>query len=121
MSDLSDALASALGAVSSFKGDTIGYRTSNSGSFTTLTGFVFHKDRVPVANFDDQGRAEVVAMTAYLKGPLTPAMVKGYQIQIGGSSSDIWSVDSVMVDGQQICLCRRQQVQSLGPNRGATR
>jgi hypothetical protein len=114
-------MATALSAISSLDGITLGYRTTTSGAFTTLTGFVFHKDRVPQMQFDDRGEVEVQGHTGTLKGPTTPAMVKGYQIQVGASATDIWSVESVMVKGQQICLCHRGVVLALGPDRGGTR
>jgi hypothetical protein len=114
-------MASALSAISSFDGITLGYRTGTSGAFTTLTGFVVHKDRVPQAQFDERGHAEVQSYTATLKGPTTPALAKGYQVQVDSSASDIWTVESVAVKGQQICLLRRTPVITLGPDRGETR
>jgi hypothetical protein len=114
-------MATALSAISSLDGITLGYRTGTSGAFTTLTGFVFHKDRIPQAQFDDRGEAEALAHTGYLKGPLSPAMVAGYHVQVGGSATDIWVIDSVMVKGQQIALCRRVVTTTLGPDRGSTR
>ncbi len=123
MTNLSSAMADALGEISSFDGITLGYRTSSSGSYTTLTAgsWVFHKDRVPQAQYDERGQLAETIHTATLKGPLSPALVKGYYIQVGGSASDEWIVENVMTKGQQIALCRRISVGDLGPDRGKTR
>jgi hypothetical protein len=123
MSALSDAMATALSAISSLDGITLGYRVASSGSYTTLTAgqFVFHKDRIPQAQYDERGALSQTIETATLKGPLTPALARGYYIQVGASSADEWIIESVMVKGQQIALCRRCDVHDLGPDRGKTR
>ncbi len=114
-------MASALSAISSFDGVTLGYRTGTSGAFTTLTGFVLHKDRLPQSQFDDRGELESTLQTATLKGPLSPSLVKGYQIQVDSSATDIWSVENVMVKGQQIALLHRRPIHTLAPDRGQNR
>jgi len=121
VTDLSSAMADALAAISAFDGLTLGYRTATSGSFTTLTGWVFHKDRVPTETYDSAGHASASMQTATLKGPLSPAMARGYQVQVDSSSTDIWAVESVMTKGQQICLLRRMPVDTLAPDRGQVR
>ena len=121
MSNLSDAMASALSQISTFDGLTLGYRTGTSGAFTTLTGFVMHKDRLPSTQFDDRRDVEMTLQTATLKGPLSPALAKGYQVQVDSSASDIWSVENVMVKGQQIALLQRRPVHTLAPDRGQNR
>jgi len=121
VSGLSDALASALSTLSSFESVTLGYRASGSGAFTTLTGFVHHKDRIPQAQYDERGEASIQSHTMIVKGPTTPVMVRGYQIQVGGSASDIWTVESVTIQSQQVILCRRTPILTLGPDRGEVR
>ncbi len=121
MSNMSDALASALSVISTFEGVTLGYRTGVSGSFTALTGWAIHKDRVPQSQYDERTGGDIQIHSMMVKGPLSPAMVKGYQIQVGGSATDIWAVESVTTHAQQICLCRRAPVATLGPDRGGTR
>ncbi len=121
MSGLSDALAAALSTISSFEAITLGYRTSGSGAFTTLTGWVAHKDRIPQAQYDERGEAAVQSHTMTIKGPTTPVLVRGYQVQVGASATDIWSVESVTIQSQQVALCRRTPVLTLGPDRGEVR
>lgn len=121
MTNLSDAMASALSTISSFDGITLEYRAGESGGWTTLTGFVVHKDRVPQLQYDERGGVEVQGHTGYIKGPTTPALAQGYQVRVGSANTDIWSVQSVMVKGQQIALLRRNPVKTLTPDRGATR
>ncbi len=119
MSDLSDALATALSAVSGFKSETLTYRTTHTGSPTTLTGFVLHRDRVPQPSFLTERDTEAEVKEATLKGPLTPAMAIGYEIIDG--NSEAWAVESHMADSQQICRCKRVRTIALAPDRGQTR
>ncbi len=119
MTDMADALATALAAINTFKGETLTYRTTHAGSPAALTGFVLHRDRVAQPSFitDRQAEAEVKEATA--KGPLTPALAIGYEILDG--NSEAWVVESVMKDQQQIARCKRVRTIALAPDRGQTR
>lgn len=120
MTTISDAIAAALTSLATAKGESLGYRTGTSGSFTTLTGWVLHRDNFPQAAFDEKQSAERYEQTGTLTGPSgSPAMVAGYQVQDGNSAA--WVVESVMVDQQQVCLLRRIVTRQLGPDRGSAR
>jgi hypothetical protein len=119
VTDLSDALTTALAAVSTFKGETLTYRTTHTGSTSALTGFVLHRDRVPQPSFLSERQAEAEVKEATCKGPLTPALAIGYEIVDG--NSEAWLVESVMKDSQQICRVKRVRTISLAPDRGQTR
>lgn len=117
---VSDALAQALSAVSSYKGETLQYRTTHAGTLTALpTGFVLHRDRVPAPIFVGDRQAEAQTAEGYLKGPLSPAMVVGYEIVDGNGNG--WAIYSVAVDNQQICRVRSTTTLALAPDRGHTR
>lgn len=119
MSDLSDALTTALAAVSSLKGETLQYRTTHAGSLTSLTGFVLHRDRTPQPIYATDRQATVSVETGWLKGPLTPAMAIGYEVVDGNGLA--WAIESVVKNQQQICAVKASTTQSLGPDRGQTR
>ena len=119
MSDLSDAMTSALSAISTLKGESLAYRTTHSGGTSALTGFVLHRDRVPQPSFIADRQAEAEVKEATLKGPLTPAMAIGYEVVDG--NSEAWVVESVMKDSQQICRMKRVRTIALAPDRGQTR
>ena len=119
MSDLSDALATALDAVADLQGESLTYRTTHAGSTSALTGFVLHRERVPNLLFQGDRQAEVEDKTGTLKGPLTPAMAIGYEVI--DANSEAWAIESVMKDQQQICRVRRVRTAVLGPDRGHTR
>ncbi len=119
MTDMADALATALSAIGTFKGESLTYRTTHAGQTSALTGFVLHRDRVPQPSFLAERSAEAEVKEATLKGPLTPAMSIGYEII--DANSEAWVVESVMKDSQQICRCKRDRTISLGPDRGHTK
>ena len=119
MSDISDAMEDALSALASAKGETLGYRTSTSGGFTTLTGWALHRNDFAQAAYDEKQGGERYEQTATLSGPTTTAMAVGYQIQDGNSA--VWVIESVMSDRHQVCLCRRIVTRQLGPDRGSAR
>jgi hypothetical protein len=119
MTNLSDALATALSAISTFKGETLTYRTTHTGGTSALTGFVLHRDRVPQPSFLSERQAEAEVKEATLKGPLTPAMAIGYEVVDG--NSEAWVVESVMKDSQQICRAKRVRTTVLAPDRGQNR
>jgi hypothetical protein len=120
VSSISDAMEDALSTMATAKGETLGYRTGTSGAFTTLTGWVLHRESFPQAQFDERSGGERYEQTANLSGPLaTPTMVVGYQVQDGNSA--VWAVESVMADQHQVCLVRRIVSRQLGPDRGSAR
>lgn len=117
MTGLNDAMVSALSAISSFRGESLAYRTSSSGgSFTALTGFVLDREDRQPFGYDEQHRAEYSEQTATLSGPLTPALAVGYQLQDGNSA--VWAIETAELDGQQICRLRRITSKNGGPDRG---
>lgn len=117
MSDMSTALAGALSALATVKGESVGYRTGTSGAFTTLTGFVLIMQRVPEPSYSADDMQEQQVFSAVLKGPVSPAMVVGYQIQ-DSVTSFVWSVRSVKIDVQQVCALERTDVTKFTPDRG---
>lgn len=119
MTNMSDALAAAISAIATFKGESLTYRTTHAGSTAALTGFVLHRDRVVQPSFLTDRRAEVEAKEATCKGPLTPALAIGYEII--DANSEAWVVESVMKDQQQIARCKRVRTIALAPDRGQTR
>ncbi len=119
MSNMSDALTTALSQIGTFKGESLTYRTTHAGQTAALTGFVLHRDRVPQPSFLSDRQAEAEVKEATLKGPLTPAMAIGYEVVDG--NSEAWVVESVMKDQQQICRCKRSRTIALAPDRGQTR
>ncbi len=119
MTDMADALATALSAIGTFKGESLTYRTTHAGQTSALTGFVLHRDRVPQPSFLSERQAEAEVKEATLKGGLTPAMVVGYEVIDG--NSEAWVVESVMKDSQQICRMKRSRTIALNPDRGHTR
>jgi len=120
MSVFSIALAAAHAALATAKGESIGYRVGTSGAFTTLAGFILIQDRVPAFSQDGDHHDEVQVRSGTLKGPVTPAMVKGYQIQ-DTITGYVWSVQAVKIDSQQVCLLELTQVGTLGPDRKGAR
>lgn len=117
MSDMSTALTAGLAALATAKGESVGYRTSTSGAFTTLTGFVLIQQRVPEPTFSDRDEQEQQVFNAILKGPTTPALAVGYQIQ-DSVTSYVWSVRSIKNDVQQVCMLERTEATNFTPNRG---
>ncbi len=116
---MSDALATALSAINTFKGESLTYRTTHAGSTAALTGFVLHRDRVPQPSFMTERSTEAEVKEATCKGPLTPALAIGYEIIDG--NSEAWAVESIMKDQQQIARCKRVRTIALAPDRGQTR
>ncbi len=119
MTNMSDALTTALAAINTFKGETLTYRTTHAGSTSALTGFVLHRDRVAQPSLLSDRHAEAEVKEGTLKGPLTPAMVIGYEVVDG--NSEAWAIESVMKDSQQICRVKRSRTTALAPDRGQTR
>lgn len=119
MSALSDAMTSALAAVADFKGETLQYRTTHAGSLTTLVGFVLGRDRIPQPSWTTEAGGVVSNESGWLKGPLTPAMVIGYEVVDGDGLA--WSIYSVMKNQQQVCLIRGMTTRTLEPDRGEAR
>lgn len=119
MSDMTDAMTTALAAINTFKGESLTYRTTHAGSTSALTGFVLHRDRVAQPAFLSERQGEGEVKEATCKGPLTPALAIGYEVVDG--NSEAWVVESVMKDQQQICRCKRVRTIALAPDRGQTR
>ena len=120
MSVLSDALAQAHAALSPFKGESLSYAATQAGSYTTLTGFVLLKARVDPVMHDDGRGMEMQMQQATLKGPLTPALATGQFIKDSSvTPAEIYSVESVKVEAQQIANLRRSPVLAGTPNRNA--
>lgn len=117
MSSMSDILANGLAALATAKGESVGYRTGTSGSFTALTGFVLIQQRVPEPSFSDRDEQEQQIFNAVLKGPLSPAMAIGYQIQ-DTVTGYVWAVRSIKNDVQQVCTLERTEATSFTPDRG---
>jgi hypothetical protein len=122
VSVISSALASALSAIATAKGEVLSYATAHGQSFTALTGFVIHQDRVGEPTHDDQGRVVSQVRRAVLKGPVSPLMAKGYEIKDSKPTTPIvWAVEGVKIEEQQIVtLMREERVGPYGPDRGAS-
>ena len=118
MSTMSDILATGLATLSTLRSDTVSYSTTKGGSYTALTGWVLIIDRIPPPVFNDQTQAGESQQTATLKGPLTPALLRGYFILDG--NGDYWSVEGVKTEQQQICALMRTKVTKRGPDRAGT-
>ncbi|MBA3622958.1 MAG: hypothetical protein H0W48_00510 [Methylibium sp.] len=116
MSIVSDALARALGIVAAAKGESLSYRESMAFAWEALPGFVLDRDEPAPPIYEDRDQAEASVRSGRLCGPLSPALVVGYQIQDG--SGDVWAVVTVDLDQQQLCGVRLTTLASAGPNRG---
>lgn len=117
MSLVSNALASALAAVSAARGEALAYRAAvGTGSWVTLTGFVLDRDDVQVPYHDDQQQAEQTVGSGRLSGPLTPVLAVGMGIQDGNGNE--WAIETAELDQQQLCTVRRTTVANAGPDRG---
>jgi len=113
---MSTILASGLASLSTDRGESLSYCATLAGSYTALTGWVLTIDRVQGPVFADQGQGGEVAQTATLKGPVTPAMVRGYFITDGNSQK--WAVEGVKTEQQQVCTLSRTKVTIRAPDRG---
>ena len=122
MSVISSALASALSAIATAKGESLSYATAAGQSFTALTGFVIHQDRVSEPVHDERGQVVAQRRRATLKGPVSPLMALGYQVKDSKPTTPLtWAVEGVKIEEQQIVtLMREERVGSYGPDRGAS-
>lgn len=116
MSGMSDILASGLSLLSSVRSESLSYATTLAGSYTALTGWVLTIDRLPAPVFSDQAQVGEVVQTATLKGPVTPALARGYFITDG--NGQIWAVEGVKTEQQQVCTLMRTKVTTRAPDRG---
>lgn len=116
---VSRSLARGLSYISTARGESLSYRTSTSGIFTTLTGWVL--DRSDNAGpQQDESNMERTVYQATLSGPLTPTLSVGYQVQDGDGR--VWSIKGDRPDGQQqIFLLTDEPLANAGPDRGRTR
>lgn len=120
MSILSDALAQAHAALSPFKGESLSYSATQAGTYTALTGFVLLKARVDPVMHDDERGMDMQMQGSTLKGPLTPALELGQFVKDSSvSPAQIYYVESVKVEAQQIANLRRASVLAGTPNRKA--
>jgi len=87
---------------------------------TALTGFVLNIDRLPGASEDVDHQRESMVISARLKGPVTPLMVKGYYVK-DNISGTVFAVQSVKLDVQQSCLLESIKVTNLTPDRKGAR
>ncbi len=119
MSTISDALATALSTIGTAKGEALTYATTLAGSYTPLTGFVIHIDRVQPAIMNDSRHIEEQEETATVKGPLTPVLARNYFVKDTINGNKLWLVEAVKFDQQQIARCRSVTQLTATPDRGA--
>ena len=116
MSVISAILTKGLSALSTAKGESVGYRVGTSGGFTALPGFVLTAQRVPAPEYNQEEQAEKQKHTASLKGPVAPLLVRGYQVE-DTVTGFVWSVRSVKIDVQQVCVLERVEAITFTPDR----
>ena len=116
MSTMSDILASGLSVLATVRSESLSYCATVGGTYTALTGWVLTIDRIPAPVFNDQAQAGEVAQTATLKGPLSPALQRGWFITDG--NGDKWAIEGVKTEQQQVCTLARTKVTKRGPDRG---
>lgn len=116
---VSRSLARGLSYISTARGESLSYRTSTSGSFTTLTGWVLDRSDNAGPQYDESNMERTVYQ-ATLSGPLTPTLSVGYQVQDGDGR--VWSIKGDRPDGQQqIFFLTDEPLANAGPDRGRTR
>lgn len=120
MSLMSTALSTGLTVLATAKGESLQYATAPGQAFAAMTGFVLVQERPEDADHDSDTEVEAQTMRASLKGPVTPALPRGYQIKdlITGFT---WAVESNVIDVQQVCRLSRRVQLTITPNRGATK
>jgi hypothetical protein len=114
---MSDILATGLAKLATTRGESLTYSATFSGTYAALTGWVLTIDRIPAPTFDDASQAGEVAETATLKGPLSPALQRGWFITDGNSNK--WSIEGVKTEQQQVCTLMRTKVTKRAPDRGS--
>ncbi len=120
MSLISTALASALSAIATAKGESLSYCTTYGGTYVALTGFVLHQQRPEAHSQDDDHGMEVQVLRATLKGPLTPAMADGYFIK-NVTTGVIYSCRTPKFESQQIANLEVADPKKYGPDRKGAR
>ena len=121
MSTISDACGIAIKALGSAAGQTLLYRTTPAGSWTSLSNAFLEQGPPAVIGYDEQRTAILAPMTALLKVAaggvhLTPG-VGGAQIK--DQTSTVWQVvGTAHTVGQSVYELQRAIVQSQGPARG---
>lgn len=113
---MSDILASGLSMLATVRSESLSYCSTVGGTYTALTGWVLLIDRLPAPVFNDENQAGEVQQTATLKGPLSPALQRGWFIKDG--NNEIWAVEGVKGEQQQVCTLMRTKVTKRGPDRG---
>ncbi|MBA3591562.1 hypothetical protein [Methylibium sp.] len=117
MSTISTALAQALAAVATARGESLSYRAAvGTGSYIALSGFVLDRDEIAPPFHDEQQAAEETVRSGRLCGPLTPVLTVGMGIRDGNNQE--WAIETAELDQQQLCTVRRTTVANAGPNRG---
>lgn len=121
MSVFSTLLTTALSVISTNKSEALSYATAAGQSFTSMTGFVIHQDRIAAPVYNENGRVIAQRMTGYVKGPVTPLMALGYQIKDSTPATPLtWAVEGVKIEQQQIItIWREERVGVNSPDRGA--
>lgn len=117
MSMMSDILAQGLSVLATFKGLNLDYRTSEVGAWTALTGFDLIEQRVPEPQYDADDHVVEQKRLATLKGPVSPAILKGYEIR-DNTTGRTWAVESVSFSQQQVVILWRTEVGEHGADRG---
>jgi hypothetical protein len=120
MSTMSEIFATGLAQLATVKGESVGYRVGTSGSYTTLTGFVLNIDRLPAPAMDPDHQSQETLITATLKGPVTPLLVRGYQVK-DNVSGITFAVESVKIDTQQVVILNSINTQQFAPDRKGAR
>jgi hypothetical protein len=120
MSTASDILAAGLATLATVHGHSVSYRTTTSGSFTALTGFLIIQDRPNPHGFDGDREMETQTRNGWLKGPLTPAMADGYQVKDENTGS-VYACYEPKFEAQQIARLECVTVEEFGPDRKGQR
>lgn len=119
MSTLQNLMAKALSSISTIRGESLGYRTGTSGSFTALTGYVLDWSDATNAEYEERIGAERTPQQGTLSGPTSLVILVGYQIQ--DATGNVWSVKAANMDAQQqICTVEYVGLANYGPDRRRT-
>jgi hypothetical protein len=117
MSIMSDILASGLAALAEIEGHNLDYRTTENGSWVALSGFCISEQRVAEPQYDADDHVTEQKRLATLKGPVSPTIVKGYEIR-DNTTGRTWAVESVSFSAQQVVILWRTEVGAHGADRG---
>ncbi len=115
MSDMSDILAAGLAVLAEIEGHSLDYRTTEAGAWVALSGFCLNEQRVGEPQYDSDDQVTEQKRIATLKGPVSPAIAKDYQIR-DNTTGRTWAVESVSFSQQQVCILWRTEVGAHGPD-----